>query len=538
MKKRMLAFMLAVAMTVGLSACGSSESTDQSAQSDSGAGYKDTIVYSLDSAPSGVFVPILGLSDYDSSICDCIYSALLTPDASGELQPYLAEEYDVTDDNLTYTFKLHDNAVWSDGEALTADDVAFTYTLAASPEDTDIFAESIKYIKGVDEYQAGTADSVSGIEVIDEHTISITLKEAYAKGTAIFGDLGIMPKHIWEDTAYADLKTTDSTSPVTCGPYTIAEYQKDEYVKLEADPNFFLGEAKTKNFYFKVVNADTITTELTSGEIDIAAVTNLTNSELEDLEDQGFVMNTFYYDLVQCMRFNQDDNLPKEFRQAIAYALDRQGMVDDLLEGRGIVADVLISAGSWAYPDDVEGISQDVDKAQSLLKDAGYVDVNDDGYVEKPDGSALSLLLAYPEGLKAREKSAVVIQEDLKQIGIAVELKMVDFPTLMTIMSEGSYDLMLMGHGVDSTDPDITSYLDSLGYSDNAKKLAKEAVTSFDQETRKELYKEIAEDQQENANVITLYCQEKVYAVPENMVGYEAGTFNNFYKVYNWAIEE
>lgn len=542
-KKKILPLLLAMMMTVGLVAgCGKSESDSETQGSKKEeASYKDTIVYSLDSSPTGKFISVLGLSDYDSSIVDVIYASLLAPNASGELSPYLAESYDVSEDGTTYTFKIHDNAVWTDGEAVTAEDVAFTFTLLAEPDNGSIYEEGVAKLKGVSEYQAGSADAVEGINVIDDHTIEFTFEEPYAKGLSILGEVGIMPEHIWKGIKFADLEKQSAEmreTPVVCGPYQVVKFVADEYVQLEANKDFFLGEPATKNFYFKVINADSISAELTSGEVDIAAVTNLKNDEIAELEKQGFKMNYFSYDLVQCLRFNLEKGYGKDFRLALAYAIDRQSFVDDLMEGRGSVANVMISAGSWAYPKDVDGVSQDFDKAREYLEKAGYKDVDNDGYVEDPNGAPFALNLAYPQGLTVREQSAVVIQENLKQIGVKVELNIYDFPTLMTVMSEGKYDVMLMGHGVDSTDPDISSYLDSLGYSDKVKELAAEALKTTDQNERKELYKEIAVDQQAEANVITLYCQEKVYAYPETMINYEAGTFNNFYNVHKWAIAE
>lgn len=500
--------------------------------------YKDTIVYSMDSAPSGNYVPVHGLSDYDGVIAELVYASMLTPDPEGNLQPYLAESYEVSEDGLVYTFNLHENAVWSDGEKLTADDVYFTFTLLADPDNEDFYGEDIKRVKGVEEYRAG-ADTIEGVKVIDENTVEITLVEYYAKGLSFMGEMGIMPEHIWTGIKFLDLDSQGDMVlyPVGSGPYLVTNFVNDEYVELVANPDFFLGEPLTKNLYLKVVNADSVTAELTAGTVDIAAVTNLTSSEIEELDAGNLDIATFYYDLFQVMRFSPQRPMEEHLRKAMAYAIDRQSMVDTLMEGRGVISNMIISAGSWGYPSDVEGWTVDLEKAKQFLADGGYVDVNGDGFVEDPEGNEMILEMVYPSGLVVREQSAVVIQENLKQIGVNVALNMMDFPTLMGYFGSGEYDLMLMGHGLDSVDPDPSSFM-NLGFSDEAKALCAQAASSLDKEERVELYAQIAEHLKADANVITLYCQEKAHAYNDKLINYEPGTFNAFYKVHLWAIAE
>lgn len=543
MKKRVLSVILCFAMSLGmLAGCGGAEENkEESAGTEE---YKDTIVYSLDSTFTGTYLPVISLSDYDGPIRDVLYPSLYSPKADGELEPYLADgDCSVSDDGTVFTFKIRDGIKWSDGEAVTAEDVAFTFNLLADPDDDGQYANGVKHIKGVEEYQAGTADSVEGIKVIDENTVEFTLVAPYAKFEAYVGQMGIMPKHIWEGIGFAELENQDRDmieKPVVCGPYTVVECVPGEYVQLVANEDFFLGKPLTENFFFKVVNADSITAELTAGTIDIASVTNLSNDEVSELEENGFKTKSFYYDQFQCMQFNPERNFSKDFRKAIAYAIDRDVMVDELLEGRGAVCNLVMTVASWAYPSDVKGISQNVDKAKEYLEAAGYKDINGDGFVEDPDGNEVKLSLLYPQGLVAREQSAVVIQDNLKAIGIDVELNCSDFATLVKLaFNERNFDLLLMGYGADSVDPDTTNFVSpTYGFGDDAVKISNEAATTMDKEKRKELYKELAELQQEDVPIITLYCQQKMFAYPETMINYDAGTYGNMVNVYKWAIEK
>lgn len=542
MKKKIISMLLCLSMGAAmLSGCGNTKEEETKKEVE----YKDTIVYSLDGTFRGVYLPVLGMSDYDGSISEVLYPSLFVPEQSGELEAYLSDgDCEISEDGVTYTYKIRKDAVWSDGEKVTAEDVAFTFRLLADPTNTDEFASGIKHVKGVEEYQAGTAEDVEGINIVDEYTVEFTLTEPYAKFASYVGEMGIMPEHVWGEYRFEELESADrdilTNHPVVCGPYTVEECVDGEYVHLVANEEFFLGKPVTENFFFKVINADSIAAELTSGAVDIAAVTNLTSAEIDELDNDGFDVTYFYYDLFQCMQFNTDRNFSKDFKKAVAYAIDRDSMVEDLMEGRGVVCNLVMSAASWGYPTEVKGVSQDLDKAKEYLEAAGYKDINGDGFVEDPDGNEVVLSLLYPQGLVVREQSAVVIQDNLKQIGINVELNCHDFATLAKLaFNEKAYDLLLMGYGVDSTDPDPTNFVKaSYGFPQEAIDLTAEAVATTDKEARKEMYAELAEIQQEEVPLITLYCQEKAYAYPEKMINYEAGTYSNFRNVHLWAIEK
>ena len=353
----------------------------------------------------------------------------------------------------------------------------------------DFYGEDIKRIKGVEEFRAG-AETVEGVKVIDEHTVEITLVEYYSKALSFMGEMGIMPEHVWNGIAFPDLEkqSTDMIQyPVSSGPYKVINFVADEYVEMVANPDFFLGKPLTENLYLKVVNSDPVTAELTSGSVDIAAVTNLTSDEIAEPDAGNLDIATFYYDLFQVMRFSPQRPMEANLRKAMAYAIDRQSMVDTLMEGRGVISNMIISAGSWGYPSNVQGREPDLEKAKQFLADGGYVDVDGDGYAEDPEGNPMVLEMVYPSGLVVREQSAVVIQENLKQIGVNVELNIMDFPTLMGYFSSGEYDLMLMGHGLDSVDPDPSFFM-NLGFNDEGKALCAQAATSPDKQERIDLY--------------------------------------------------
>lgn len=547
MKKRLLAVLCCLTITAGMVAgCGKTDGTSTSASVDAEKAYKDTIVYSLDATPTGDFLSVQAGSDYNTSIMDVIHGSLLVPDAEGNLEDYLAESHEVSSDGKVITFHLRDNAYFSDGEKVTADDVAFTFTYMTDPSD-ESWKGSTTMFEGAEAYRNGEADKVEGIKVIDDTTIEFTMTDYFPKAISFIGETGIIPEHIWKDIPYseiADHRDLLEENTVGCGPYHVVEFVENEYVKLEANDNFFLGDVATKYFYFRVTNADSLTTELKSGTVDIAAVTNLLKAELDQLDNEGFDINYFSYDLVQVMQVNVDETyaVPDPVRQAIRYGLDIQGFIDNYMEGRGTAAPILISAGSWAFPSDVKYPAKDLDAAKKALEDGGFKDVNGDGFVEDPDGNEYTFHLVYPTGLSCREKFAVVFQEEAKEYGLKVELTGTDFPTLMKIKSDPSaYGAFLMGYGVDSVDPDLTAFGFTKYFAECPEGVAliNEAGNEQDKDKRIKLYAEAAELMKSvPTTAMPLYCQEKAYAYRDTIENYAAGSFNNFYHIYEWKIAE
>lgn len=554
MKRKIAAIICMLAMTGSmLAGCGGnstdeSQSTDEAKETETAGEktYKDTIVYSLDATPTGNFVPVLSESDYNTSVMDVVHASLLIPDAEGNLEDYLAESHEVSEDGTVITFHLHDNAYFSDGEKVTADDVAFTFTYMSDPTD-ERWTGQTTMIKGADEYREGKADSIEGIKVIDDNTIEFTLTQYFPKALSFIGETGIAPEHIWKDVPYTEIENTRELlgeNTVGCGPYHVSELVEDQYVKLEANDNFFLGDVATKYFIFRVTNADSITTELKTGNVDIAAVTNLLQAELDQIDNDGFDIKYFPYDLVQAIVFSASDEggTPEAVKQAIRYGMDVKGFIENYMEGRADPAPILISSGSWAFPDDVEYPDADIDAAKRALEDGGYKDVNDDGFVEDPDGNPYTFRLVYPTGLTCREQFAVVLQEEAKEFGLNIELTGTDFPSLMKIMKDPSaYEAYLMGNGVDSVDPDLYAfgYIDSFAESQEAYDLIAEASEELDQDKRCDLYKEAAEYLVTAPTTrMSLFCQEKAYAYRDTIENYGAGSFNNFYHIHEWKMAE
>ena len=545
-------FLSTILLSAALTGCSS-----KGAESNKSEG-KDTIVYSMNTAPQGIFNPLISNLAMDHYVESVVYASLMTVNDKGELEAYLADEYKVSDDQKTITYKVKDNAKWHDGEDVTAEDIAFTFTSMASGDYTGGYYGDVQNIKGAQDYHDGKSSEIEGIKVVDENTIEIEFEKVYAPAVTNLGTVQILPEHVWSEVAVGEWtnKTELLNNPIGCGPYKLTEYKSGSYVKFEATSDFFGGEAKTKNLVFKVINADTTQAEFKSGSIDIANVEGLTKADIDSLVEEGYKKIDYDNYMFTYMGFNlrneklQDVNL----RKAFMHAINREGIVDNVVEGRGQVVNAPMLPSSWAYPEEsmLDSYEYDVEKAKSLLKEAGWEDKDGDGIVENEDGEKLELTLVCQTNHPIREKTAVVIQENLKEIGVKIEIDSMEYSSVMDqVVANHEFDLYMMGNTL-SLDPDprpmwhsdaisnekgVVGYNIVAYYNEETDKLIEKGNSTLDQSERKEIYTEFGKILNKDVPEAYLFCQDIERVYNSNLEGYKPSTFNEFYNVHNWEVK-
>ena len=544
-----LAAVLSASLLVG---CGNKGGGSSSGQA------KDTIVYSMNTAPEGIFNPLISNINIDKYVTSVVYASLMTVNDKGEQEPYLATESKVSDDMKKITYTLSDKAVWHDGEKVTANDVAYTFKAMADPNYTGGYYGDVRAVKGAEAYHNGEAEDIEGIKVIDDKTIEIEFEKVYAPGVTNLGNVEIIPEHIWSkvDPGEWTKQTELLNNPVGCGPYKLTEYKTGSHVKFEAATDFFGGEVKTPNLVFKAINADTTQAEFKGGNVDIANVESLRKADIDALTSEG--LKTVSYDnyMFTYMGFNLRKESLKDVkvRQAIMYAIDRQSILDNIVEGRGSVVNAPLLPSSWAYPEEseLEQYKYDVEKAKSLLKEAGWEDKDGDGIVENANGEKLELTIDCQNDHEVRQKTATAIQESLKAAGIAVEIDTMEYSALMDkAVANHDFDLYMMGNTL-SLDPDPKPMWDSaaisnepgvIGYNivaynnPETDKLIEEGNATLDQNERKSIYGEFAKILNRDVPEAYLFCQNVERVYNPGLEGYKPSTFNEFYNVHNWVIK-
>lgn len=557
MKKRKRIISLVMTATLGISILTGCSKGDESGKAIEPKS-KDSIVYALTSSPTGIFNPLLNDTTYDDAVIDLTYNSLLSFDKNLNPKPELAKSYEISDDNLSITFKLNDNIKWNDGKTLTADDVAFTFTSLADKGYTGSKYGYVEKLKGAKDYHEGSADKIEGIEVIDKNTIKFTFAEPYSPGLTNLGSIGIIPKHIWGEVPIAQWKDKKDllTKPVGTGPYEVVSFTEGQDVQLKRNDNYFDGDAKTEKFILKVTNEDTATGELLNGTVDVIDASNLKNKDIKELESEGMDVTSYDSNLVQYMGFNLRDKKfqDKNLRQAFMYALDRNAMVDKLLEGNGQVVDTPMLPSSWSYPDKstLNNYKYNKNKAKELLKQAGYEDRDNNGIVEDKDGKELVVKLTYPTGNKLREQTAPIIQANLKDIGVKMELENMEFTALMDkVVANHDFELYLMGNNL-SLDPDPKPYWHSTSASDEkgnsawnissfknekADQLIEQGISVSDQKQRKEIYSQFGKLLNDEVPWAYLYSQNIRKAYNPHLKDFKPYTFNDFDNVKDWYID-
>ncbi|EEK52755.1 Oligopeptide transporter, periplasmic-binding protein [Bacillus cereus ATCC 10876] len=511
--------------------------TDKTKVPDKAKNRKDTLVVGI-SKPGGVFLPYFQQNGWDGNVTSVIFASLVSTDKQGKPIPELAEKWDVSSDQLTYTFHLRKDLKFSDGSPLTADDVAFTLTLLhdkAYEGEVDI---SQYAVKGGKEYKEGKATSIEGIQVVDQQTIKITTEKVNSQAIFVLGGTVLSKAYYGKDykqnTSLDYLKDLYG-KPLAAGPYKFEKYIPGQEVRFVANENYYAGKPKIQNFIYKITSGDTKLQLFQTGEVDHTGL-GTGDEVLEQakaLEFANIQIETAPSFSYIYMNNNKPYLKDKKVRQALIYGLDRKKYVDTALKGYGTVANVPIHPTSWAYTE--EGVNKyeyDKEKAKKLLDEAGWK-VGSDGIREK-DGQKLKLSYFGPSSAKDSDLLIPIAKENYKEIGVEFNPEFMDFNTMLSKVNKGDYDLASVSTPITS-DPSETAgeYLStanetSLGYK-NAKvdELIQKGIETVDIEKRKPIYKELYKELSDDPPVILLNYRRTITGYNGNIKGIDPEKYNS-----------
>ncbi|MBL8101852.1 MAG: ABC transporter substrate-binding protein [Anaerolineales bacterium] len=436
------------------------------------------------------------------TVFELVYDSMYDLNLDGSFTLSLAESVDVSDDGLVYTYKIRDGIKWHDGEDLTAEDIAYTYNLY---KDTPEYP----YLNG---YYTPYFDSI----VANGNEVVLTLTEAIPNIESQLVFLYVLPKHIWENENKLEF---ENTAMIGSGPFKMAEYVQNEFVRLTANKEYFSTPPKIDEVVFQTFeNQDALVQAIKTGQLDM--VTEMPNTAAETLKAEDNVEVVVGAPLapgVTDIIFNQVDpeNCPtdagglctghpalrdRNVRLAMAHATDKQKLIDLILLGLGNPGLTLIpdGLGVW-YNDSIQDYEFDVAKANQILDDAGYADANGDGVRELPDGSRpLTFRLNWPSDSINAPRMAELLSEMWAEIGITLELQAVD-PDALTAQCCPAFDFDIMIWGW-ASDPDPSALLyvytteaipsgsSETGYSNPAyDELYAKQQTTLDFEARKDM---------------------------------------------------
>ncbi len=389
----------------------------------------NTFIYGIEGDPGNDVNTISTSGRFDLMTERMFYSPLYSYYGPDDISYFLAKDVKVSEDGMTLTVTLRDDVVWSDGTPFTADDVVFTFDHIikaphANGHDGLVFNGQPTKVTALDKY---TVEFVTPVFVAS--MLENLANEHY-----------IMPKHIYEGDETLDNNVKNQT-PVGTGPYTLAEYKAGQYVKFAANKTYFKGEPKIETVYFQIVgDKNSAMLALKTGQINALV---LSNDVAEDFKDTAVDVIAYPEDRVGYASFIMTSDKVQDinFRKAVFYALDRHQM--NL--GGYLSEDYFVDAVSYLpytnpfFTKDLETYTRNVDTAKE--------------YLAKAENVPSSISIAYGVGNMQQEVQALVMQQNLKEVGITAEIAPVDSNALYDGLRKGTspYDIFLGGYimGVD-----------------------------------------------------------------------------------------
>ncbi|WP_233711178.1 ABC transporter substrate-binding protein [Lederbergia citrisecunda] len=443
-KLMVLSFFLIVVLVI--SGCSSSKTSNEKGKDGNAKTEKNnTIVIGLEAEPTSLDAH--QLSDFNSSRTAMeLYDQLVHfKDESTELEPGLAEKWDVSDNGLEYTFYLKKDVKFHDGTPFNADAVKFSIDRQIDPKHP--FHDTGQYA-----YADFTFGSVDKVEVVDEYTVKITLKEMFAP---FLGNMAMHAASIVSPTAVEKYGADFTKNPVGTGPYKFVKWNPGVEVILEKNEEYFKGAPSVDKLIFKpITEPQTRLAELESGSIDF--IVNVPPDDLARLKDDSKLqvieqagMHVWWTALnTQREPFNN-----VKVRQAINYAINKEAIVEGILQGTGEVANSPVPPTVWGHNPNVKNYEHDPAKAKKLLAEAGYPDGFDVTYWVPESGS----------GMQQPEAMAAAIQADLAEIGVNVKIQTLEWGTYLDKVfvpaEENDMDMHQMSWMGDNGDPDNFLYI-------------------------------------------------------------------------------
>ena len=493
MKKKNMVILFSATAALTLAACGSKEQSSSTSSTSGTTKYASEVTHDgtpikggtlkyaiVSSSPfSGIFADELSSDTNDSSIGGLIDESMFDYDENRKLtNTGLASiEFDVENKTATVTLNSKDYK-WSDGQPVTIDDYIFAYQAIGNKDYTGVrYDDDYKNVVGMEEYHDGKADSVSGLEKVDDYTVKIHFKEMSPSMQLAGGSVCayIMPKHIFKDIPEAEWEKSDyvrGTKFVGLGQFKIESIVAGESVTLVPNEHYFRGVAKVDKVVMEVVSPDNIVSEMKAGNYDIATMPNSQYEAYKDLTNVTFLgSQASAYEYIGFHLGKYDKETGKnvtdpnakmadvKLRQAMAYALDIDAAGQNLYNGLQHSSNsIIIPFFNDIYNKEQEGFTYNPEKAKQLLDEAGYKDVDGDGIRENKDGSKLTINFAARTRDEANESLVQQYLNWWKEIGLNVQLY-----TGRTIELNSFYDK------VQADDPEIDVFAGgwSTGYDPN-----------------------------------------------------------------------
>ena len=482
---------------------------------------------------ASTLIPILASDSSSHAVAGQVYNGLVKYDKNHKIVVDLAESYDISPDGLTITFHLRRGVRWHDGAPFSARDVLYTYRVTIDPKTPTPYAEDFKQVKQ--------------ISAPDDQTVKVVYAEPFAPALASWAS-NILPAHLLEGQDIT--KSPLARQPVGTGPYRFKEWVAGQKIVLEANHDYFEGRPYIDRIIYRVIpDTSTMYMELKAGSIDLMSLTPVQYARQTANQDFTSRFNKYRYPSSGYLYMGYNLRHPlfgdKRIRQALTAAVNKDELIQGVLFGMGQKAHGPIVPGRWAYNPNVKDIAYDPQYAAQLLAQAGWKEKNSDGILVK-DGKPFKFTILTNQGNQQRLMTAQIVQQRLRQVGIDVKIRIVEWAAfLKEFVNKGNFEVVMLAWGT-TPDPDMfdiwhssktkPSEFNFIGYKNpEVDRLLVEGRSTFDLEKRKQAYFRIQEILAEEQPYTFLYVPDALPVVSARIRGVEpapAGIGHNQIKWY------
>ncbi|MCX5857380.1 MAG: peptide-binding protein [Deltaproteobacteria bacterium] len=481
-------------------------------------------------------IPLLSSDSASHEIAGMIFNGLVKYDRDINVVGDLAESWDISKDGLAITFHLRKGVRWHDGHPFTAEDVLYTYRVTVDPKTPTAYAGDFLKVKKA--------------EVLDPHTFRVTYDRPFAPALMSWGS-AVLPKHLLDGKDIT--RSPLARRPVGTGPYKFKEWVTGQKIVLTTNPDYFEGRPYIDGYITRIIpDTATMFLELRANGIDRMSLTPLQYSR--QTENNLFRQNFKKYRYLSFGYVYLGYNLRKpvfadrRVRQAIAYAVNKQEIIDGIMLGLAKEATGPYKPGTWAYNSRVKTYPYDPQKARALLAEAGWQDANGDGILEK-NGEPFVFEIITNQGNEIRAKCAEIIQKRLAEVGISVKIRVLEWAAFVNdFIKKGRFDATILGWTV-SMDPDIYDVwhssktkpdeLNFIAYKNaEVDELLEQGRSTFDQKQRKKCYDRIQEILAEDQPYLFLYVPDALPIIQKRFRGIEPAPLGIGYNFIKWYVPQ
>ncbi|MFO7577897.1 MAG: peptide-binding protein [Pelovirga sp.] len=495
--------------------------------------YGDTFI-EASIGDASTLLPVLASDSASSAINGLVYSGLLRYDKNLFLEGELAERWDVSEDNRTLTFYLRQGVQWHDGTPFTSADVKFTYELYIDPEIPTAYAEAFS--------------QVSRVETPDPYTFVVHYETPYAPALVSWAT-AIHPRHLLEGTDIS--RSPLARRPVGTGPYRFVEWISGEKIVLEANPDYFEGPPYIRRVVYRIIpDISTQFLELQTGSLDFMGLSPLQFDRQTDTPAFRRNFNKYRYLAFGYTYLGYNLRRPmfqdKRVRQALAYAIDEQELIDGVLLGYGAIATGPYKPDTWVYNPRVQRYDYNPARARELLAEAGWHDSAGDGILRR-NGEKLSFTIVTNQGNELRIKTGEIIQRRFREVGVDVRLRVIEWATfLKEFINPGNFDATILGwsggpepdqYNIWHSSKTAPGQLNFIGFEHaEVDLLLEQGRRVFDEPQRKEYYDRFQEILADEQPYTFLYVSEALPAVSRRFRGVEAAPAGIRYNFNRWFV--